>query len=151
MKTLNRKDNKYTRTIRFFDRMADLGFTRGEADALRLAQLTLHRWAELECGGGNDYASWSIERDEDTGKPYMVTYPHNGSSRRHRIADREAGALKRIAAILAEHGTLWSYHQTDPRGCALYVGRVADLIERGTGKQADVASCYNRGIAVVVG
>ena len=32
MKTLNRKDNKYTRTIRFFDRMADLGFTRGEAD-----------------------------------------------------------------------------------------------------------------------
>jgi len=140
MKTLNRKDNKLTRAILFFERMADLGFTRGEADALRLAQLTLHRWA-----------SWSIERDEDTGKPYMVHSPHSGVSRRHRIADREAGALKRIAAILADHGTLWSYHQTDPRGCALYVGRVADLIEHGTGKQAAVESCYNRGIAVVVG
>lgn len=151
MKTLNLKDNKFTRTIRFFDRMAELGFTRAEADTLRLAQLTLHRWNELEGGDGNDRASWAIERDEETGKPYMVTYPHSGSSRRHRIADREAGALKRIAAILAEHGALWSYHQTDPRGCALYVGRVADLIERGTGKQADLASCYNRGIAVVVG
>jgi hypothetical protein len=80
-----------------------------------------------------------------------VTHPHNGASRRHRIADREAGALKRIGAVLANHGTLWSYHQTDPRGCALYVGRVADLIEAGTGKQADLASCYNRGLAVVVG
>ena len=150
MKTLHRKDNKSTRTIRFFDRMADLGFTRTEADTLRLAQLTLRRWSELECGDGNEHASWSIERDETTGKPYMATYPHNGASRRHRIADREAGALKRIA-VLADHGTLWSYHQTDPRGCALYVGRVVDLIEHGTGRQMDIASCYNRGIAVVVG
>jgi len=151
MKTLNRKENKFTRAIRFFERMADIGFTRAEADKLRLAQLTLHRWNELECGDGNERASWSIERDEETGKPYMVTHPHSGPSRRHRIADREAGALKRIAAVLANHGTIWSYHQTDPRGCALYVGRVADLIESGTGRQMDLASCYNRGMAVVVG
>jgi hypothetical protein len=151
MKTLNRKDNKFTRTARFFARLADLGLSYSEADTLRLAEKTLHRWAELECGDGNEHASWSIERDETTGKPYLVTHPHNGASRRHRIADREAGALRRIAAVLADHGTLWSYHQTDPRGCALYVGRVADLIEHGTGRQMDIVSCYNRGIAVVVG
>lgn len=89
---------------------------------LRKAQKTLHRWAELECGDGNDYASWAIERDEKTGKPYMVTHSHNGYPRRERIADRETGALKRVAAVCRASG-LHYYHQTDPRGCALYVAR----------------------------
>lgn len=71
-----------------------------DANTLRRAQLVLHRWAELECGDGNDYASWSI--------------------RRCRIADREAGALRRIADICKRNG-LHFYHQGDPRGCALYV------------------------------
>jgi hypothetical protein len=91
-----------------------------EANTLRRAQLTLHRWAELECGDGNDYASWSIERDEATGKPFFCRYPHDGKMYRTRIADREAGALKRVKAICGAHG-LHFYHQTDPRGCALYV------------------------------
>lgn len=51
-------------------------------DALRRAELTLHRWSEMKCGDGNDYASWAIERDEKTNKPFWVTYPHNGESRR---------------------------------------------------------------------
>lgn len=92
------------------------------AEALRRAELTLRRWAEGECGNGNDYASWSIERDEETGKPYLCTYPHQGKSRRTAIADRERGALKRIAALCQTHG-LHYYHQTDPRGCALYVSK----------------------------
>lgn len=91
-------------------------------NVLRRAQMTLHRWNELECGDGNDYASWSIERDESTGIPYLCTYPYNGKMRRHRIADREAGALKHIQSICAEHGLTY-YHQTDPRGCALYISR----------------------------
>lgn len=91
-------------------------------DTLRRAEMTLHRWAELECGNGNDYQSWSIERDEKTDKPFMVTYPHTGESRRHMIADRERGALKRVAAICKELG-LYFFHQTDPRGCALYVSK----------------------------
>lgn len=92
------------------------------ANTLRRAQLTLHRWAELECGDGNDYASWAIERDETTDKPYLVTYPHDGKPRRSRIADREKGARARVAAVCKEAG-LHFYHQTDPRGCALYVSR----------------------------
>jgi hypothetical protein len=91
-----------------------------DVNTLRRAQMTLHRWAELECGDGNDHASWAIERDDDTELPYMCTYPHNGASRRHRIPDREKGALRRIAAICSRVG-IHFYHQTDPRGCALYL------------------------------
>lgn len=89
-------------------------------DTLRRAELILHRWSELECGDGNDYASWSIERDETTNKPYMHTYPHQGESRRRAIPDRETGALKRVASICKEM-KLYFFHQTDPRGCQLYI------------------------------
>jgi hypothetical protein len=93
-----------------------------QANTLRRAQLTLRRWYELECGDGNDYASWAIERDETTDKPYMVRYPHDGKPHRSRIADREKGALARIERICESEGLTY-YHQTDPRGCALYVSR----------------------------
>lgn len=99
-----------------------LGIPYAAAHTLRRAELVLHRWAELECGDGNDYASWSIERDENTGKPYLCRYPHQGTATRSLIADREAGALRRVAAVCAELG-LHYFHQGDPRGCALYVSR----------------------------
>lgn len=95
------------------------------AETLRRAQLTLHRWGELECGDGDNYKSWAIERDEATGKPYMVVYPHDGKPRRYRVADREAGAHY--------------FHQTDPRGCALYVA-AEPLTE----------SDYTRGVACCI-
>lgn len=92
-----------------------------DANTLRRAQLTLHRWGELECGVGNDWASWTIERDEVTGIPFRCTYPNNGwPMRRTRIADKEAGALRRVAEVCKRLGAHF-YHQTDPRGCALYV------------------------------
>ena len=92
------------------------------ANTLRRAQLTLHRWAELECGDGDNWKSWALERDETTDKPYMCVYPHEGKNRRYRVADRERGALKRIAKVCAAAG-LHFYHQGDPRGCALYVSK----------------------------
>ncbi len=91
-----------------------------DANTLRRAQLTLHRWCELECGDGNDVCSWSIERDEDTEIPMRCVYPHKGDVRRYRIADKEKGALRRIDAICKRIGAHYFY-QTDPRGCALYV------------------------------
>jgi len=94
--------------------------TLDQANTLRRASIALHRWAEGECGDGNDHYSWSIERDESTGKPYRVVYPHTGESRRHPIPDRERGALRRVAALCRELGAHF-YHQTDPRGCVLYV------------------------------
>lgn len=122
--------------------LAKLGFNIGEAEQLRRISMTLTRWAELECGNGNDYASWAIERDEATEIPYMVTHPHTGKSYRNKVADREKGALKRLAAIMATHPELVAYHQGDPRGCALYIIRKADLGSR------DVGSCYTIGHAV---
>lgn len=99
----------------------DIFLSFDDANALRRAQLTLHRWGEQECGDGNDYVSWAIERDDTTGKPFMVyhrfTKPH---PERVSIADREAGALKRIAEVCKRNG-LHYFYQTDPRGCALYV------------------------------
>ena len=95
----------------------------GDVEALRRIEKTLHRWGELECGDGNAHASWCITRDETTGKPYMEVHPHNGKERRHPVADRERGALKRLAALCKRLG-LHFYYQTDPRGCALYVAAV---------------------------
>lgn len=102
----------------------DLPVDVDHARVLRRAERTLHRWAELECGDGNEWASWCIERDEATGKPYLACYPHNAKPSRSPIPDRERGALKRVAAVCAELGLTY-YHQTDPRGCALYVAREA--------------------------
>lgn len=94
-----------------------------DVNALRRASLTLHGWAEVECGDTNDYASTSIERDESTGKPFRCIYPHNSNTvTRYAIPDREAGALRRVAAICARVG-LHYVHQGDPRGCALYVSK----------------------------
>ncbi len=89
-------------------------------DTLRRAELILHRWAEKECGDGDDYKSWSIERDEETDKPFMCIYPHTGKMHKYAIADREKGAIKRVGEICKEL-ELYFFHQTDPRGCQLYV------------------------------
>jgi hypothetical protein len=90
-------------------------------NTLRRAELTLHRWFELECGDGNDYASWSLERDEKTDKPYKVVYPHDSNKvRRYLVPDREKGAMRRVESLCKEKG-LYFFVQTDPRGCALYI------------------------------
>ena len=130
------------------------GFSEAEAETLRRAERTLHRWAELECGDGNSSASWAIERDEATGKPYLVTYPHNGPTRQRRIADRETGALRRIKAVVSARNARFEgrngcpsdvitpYHQGDPRGVALYLVRASDVPAG-----ASMDSYYSRGIA----
>lgn len=133
---------------RTYTTLMALGLTFAECETLRRASMTLSRWAELECGDSNNYGSWAIERDEATGVPYMVHHHYrHGQGKdtmtRTRIADRESGAIKRIAAIVTAHGLAW-YHQTDPRGCAVYVLRPGDVPAG-----ADPGSCYTRGIAVL--
>ena len=107
-----------------------------DANTLRRAQITLHRWAELECGDGDDYKAWSIERDEQTGKPFIAIYPHQGNSYRYAIPDREAGALRRVAEVCARIGAYY-YHQADPRGRALYVS-----------SKPIIGNDYTRGLAI---
>jgi hypothetical protein len=120
-----------------------LGFTADEVEALRRISLTLRRWHELECGTDGGV----IERDESTGKPYWVNYhsrylsAHDPRSR-SRIADREAGALRRLQKIM-EGRPLSYYVQTDPRGAALYILRPGDVPAG-----LSVESCYTRGVCV---
>jgi hypothetical protein len=121
-----------------------LGFTADEVAALRRISMTLRRWHELECGTDGGV----IERDEATGKPYWVNYHSrylsaNDPRSRSRIADREAGALRRLAAIMANHAPLTTYIQTDPRGAALYILRPGDIP---AGSKVD--ECYTRGVCV---
>lgn len=87
--------------------LMSLGFTRDEAESLRRISMTLRRWYEQECGDSNDYASWAIERDEQTDKPYRAHYPHRDGCRMTRtpIADREKGAVKRLKAIIDARNT----------------------------------------------
>lgn len=95
------------------------GISRDDLEALRRVEMTLHRWAERECNG-------EVDVDED-GKAWNVAIEgHFGGTltpTRWRTANREAGALRRLAAIMARYPHLRAYHQGDPRGCALYVYR----------------------------
>lgn len=123
-------------TIDMLRRLESAGVEWDDAEALRRISMTLHAWHEGECG--NDYGC--IERDEETGKAYTR---HSYSGKRYPIADRETGALKRLAKLMAKYPTLSYYVQGDPRGASLYILRPGDIPE---GK--DVAAYYNRGIAV---
>ena len=117
------------------------GLTYGDAIAVRRIALTLHRWFELECGDSNNYASWAIERDEETEVPYMVRhyYRHEGNSTsRVRIPDRENGARKRLDRIMAKYPTLRAWIQTDPRGGTIYLCKPEDATD----------SLYTRGVFI---
>lgn len=136
MSTLKRK-------FELLNRITALGFTFEESQQLRRISMTLSKWAEAECNG-------DIERDEKTGKAFRVfrthpsvCYNHSEYSgivkeHRHAVADREAGALKRLKAIILARNTrecmpgdtlnlVTPYHQSDPRGCALYLVKASDL------------------------
>jgi hypothetical protein len=134
------------------DALRGLGFTRDECDSLRRISMTLQRWHELECGTDNG----CIERDETTNKPYLVSewgaQWGTGKRCRRAIPDRETGARKRLAAIVAARNAslpkmglapVSTYVQTDPRGAALYIIRPGDVPAG-----ADVGAYYSRGICV---
>jgi len=140
-------------------RLVLAGLNHEDAHELRRISMTLHRWHELECGDSNDHYSWCLVRGRkvahtfeysDDGKPYLERHENrptglNGECRAYWTAclDRERGALRRLAKIMARYPGFASYVQGDPRGAALYILRPGDVPEG-----QDVASCYNRGIAV---
>ena len=128
-----------------------LGFTFDEAESLRRISNTLQRWHEAECNG-------TIQRGDDgVARGYRVNarYLDPQDPRYwYGVPDREAGAKKRLAAILARRNenilfdSAWprkvsAYIQTDPRGAALYILRPGDVPAG-----ADVSAYYTRGICV---
>ena len=139
------------------DALQSAGVSYEDACALRRISMTLHRWHELECGDSNQWNSFCLVRGErvkcwdgskgfvhdDAGKPYLEAHHNSGGTSYTLQPDRERGALKRLAAIMARYPAFESYVQGDPRGCALYILRPGDIPQGAT-----LDSCYNRGIAV---
>jgi len=130
------------------DRMRALGISAEDCAKLRRISMTLRRWFELECGTGDGQVSRSVERDGENGdgKPFMrIQFPtaHGYVDRRYPIADRETGARKRLAEIMAKYPTLTAYIQGDPRGCSLYI-----LTAENLASGHDTDSIYTRGLAV---
>ena len=99
--------------IRFHKRGSDAGLSYDELETIRRAAMTLHRWSEHECNG-------TIQRDEETGKPYgYVDYTSSGGKAwRHPVPDRETPALNRVKDIAKKHGLVMEYNG-DPRGWPL--------------------------------
>lgn len=112
------------------------GISSDDAKSLRRISLTLHSWHEHECNG-------TIQRDGENGDGAPAWYNPNTCKRIGPAYDRERGALKRLAAIMARYPALASYVQGDPRGCSLYILRPGDVPG---GQNAE--SYYSRGIAV---
>ncbi len=118
------------------NRLRALNISHDDAAALHRISMTLRRWFELECGSNHG----CIERDEQTNRPYWHENIYGG---RFPVLDRETGARKRLAAIMAQYPTLTAYVQTDPRGCALYI-LTAEQLEG----IYMIASIYTRGVAI---
>jgi hypothetical protein len=116
------------------------GISYEDATALRRISLALRRWNERECNG-------EVERDEDTGKVYAVyNIDGPGPINRFPTADKERGAQKRLAAIMARYPKLGAYEQGDPRGCALYIYLHEDLdrfAARVQERTVSISSCYS--------
>ena len=127
---------------RIYNVLRDWAFTRNEIETLFRIEKTLSHWSERECGDENGNA---IERDEKTGKPFMTFERPSGARGRLAIPDREAGANRRLAKLMAGHGAYIAYNQPDPRGCALYIVPVAKL------EGANVDSVYSTiGLAICI-
>lgn len=118
------------------DQIISTGVRYDDACALRRISMTLHTWSEHECNG-------AIQREGDDGEGAPFWYNTNSGRKICRAPDRERGALKRLANIIARYPTLQSYVQGDPRGCALHILRPGDVP---TG--ADAGAYYSRGIPI---
>jgi hypothetical protein len=142
------QQTKRQKTAAFFDRMTNLGFSHAETEALLKAERALTRFAELECGTSDANRSVHVFRDEETGKPFYRVEYRVGNEWKERVQpkrDTEKAALAKVEAIMSGKTGFRAYHQTDPRGCALYIIRPGD-IEAGE----NVHALYNRGIALCV-
>ena len=127
---------EYERQARMRAALHQAGIASDDADKLRRVSMTLRRWHELECGTEHG----AIGRDETTGRPYWL---NSVNGLRWPVADRETGARKRLATIMAQYPTLSAYVQGDPRGAALYIIRPGDVPDG-----AGVDAYYSCGIAV---
>jgi hypothetical protein len=96
-------------------------FSAAEWGSLKRLASTVHRWNEDESNGA---IQWEGDNEETPRRYYLDdygTYTKPGPV----IVDKESKALESARKIASKHG-LSIYHQTDPRGIALYVYNAAE-------------------------
>ena len=96
-------------------------FNATEWETLKRLAKAIHQWNEDESNGA---IQWEGENEETPRRYYLDdygTYTKPGPV----IVDKESRALESACEIASKHG-LSIYHQTDPRGIALYVYNAAD-------------------------
>lgn len=97
-----------------YEMLASAGIERDDAFALRRIAMTLRRWRKLTRSGNGD----GIERDKETG---IVMWYDSKLGERRPYPDRETGALKRLAAIMARYPTLKYYLQDNEPEAGLHI------------------------------
>lgn len=105
---------------RKFEELRKLGLNDSEIRKLSRASAAIRSWDTACCNG-------DVGEDDD-GSAYDCR--KRGLGPKWPIANRRTIALRRVAQILTTHPGLWFYHQGDPRGVSLYVGKLSELRER---------------------
>ena len=109
------------------------GITDHSWRVLRDCEKNLHKWAEDECNG-------RIQWDDKTGEPHLYRKDKWGdyTCKGQPTFNREDFYLDIARKQAARYGLL-IFHQSDPRGCALYVYDKQDL-ER---SKYPIDQCYS--------
>lgn len=116
-------------------RLREFGLSEKDIRVIRGISRGLTYWDEALCGT-EDY---TIEQKED-GTFWKTVYK---TGWHFPVEDYSMRAVKRLDKLFAKHPDLTWYHQTDSRGCALYVLKKADI----EGKDIDqVYSSYGRAV-----
>ena len=86
--------------------LTNAGIRYEDAVQLRRISMTLHRWHELECGDGNNYASWSLVRDNEDRSKTFVIYGVTMGSRTWKFIHTQTISLPivRFQIVRREHG-----------------------------------------------
>ena len=119
------------------------GLTQYAWKQLRYCERGLQHWSEQECEG-------EIQRDDETGVPYEYRRSRFGdfTESPKPCFDREAYYLD-LARQQAKRFGLEVYHQSDPRGCQLWLYTEAELNERLERSEIlrkpgmGISACYN--------
>ena len=107
-------------------------FTTAEWASLKRLAKIIHKWNEDECNGA---IKWHGDNEETPKRHFQDRYG-SFTITGPTIQDKEKQSLESARKIAAKHG-LSVFHQSDPRGCALYVYSAADL----DGRKID--ECYS--------
>lgn len=106
------------------------GLTRYSWRVLRYCEKVLHKWSEDECNG-------RIQWCDKTGQPLLYRRDQWGCyTGKGTLTFNKEDHYLDIARKQASRYGLSIYHQSDPRGCALYLYDPADL------NGSDIRSIY---------